>query len=239
MAVDRSKYLDVQEIEAMSNEAERKGLRDLKRGRISGVLMWMVVDLALGTGLRVGELASLKVEDIDFKQGSISVLREKRRRRRKRKRIMVTNQAKKPIRETLAVDPELMRHLKEFVEWRCVRITNMSKSKIEGVGEDRGSLFVGQRGPMTVQGLQQAWKTVASKAKVTRTNSRGNKVPKSIHVARHTMGVMLLKRTGNLYQVQRQLGHASPATTSKFYCDIDFETMREGVTGLFKTRKRK
>lgn len=44
----------------------------------------------------------------------------------------------------------------------------------------------------------------------------------SIHSARHTIAVHLLKKTGNLRQVQKQLGRASPATTANMYADISF-----------------
>ena len=36
----------------------------------------------------------------------------------------------------------------------------------------------------------------------------------SIHSTRRIVAVHLLKKTGNLRQVQKQLGHASPATTA-------------------------
>ena len=51
--------------------------------------------------------------------------------------------------------------------------------------------------------------------------------------ARHTIAVHLLKKTGNLRQVQKQLGHASPATTANMYADISFEDMQNGVNGLY------
>ena len=51
----------------------------------------------------------------------------------------------------------------------------------------------------------------------------------SIHSARHTIAVQLLKKTGNLRLVQKQLGHASPATTANMYADISFEDMQNGV----------
>ena len=56
----------------------------------------------------------------------------------------------------------------------------------------------------------------------------------SIHSARHTIAVQLLKKTGNLRQVQKQLGHASPATTANMYADISFADMQEGVNGLYE-----
>ena len=37
----------------------------------------------------------------------------------------------------------------------------------------------------------------------------------------------------NLRQVQKQLGHASPAITANLYADIAFEDMQEGVNGVY------
>ena len=52
----------------------------------------------------------------------------------------------------------------------------------------------------------------------------------AIHSARHTIAVALLRKTGNLRQVQKQLGHASPATTANMYADIN--------TPLYEVRKQ-
>ena len=55
----------------------------------------------------------------------------------------------------------------------------------------------------------------------------------SIHSARHTVAVHLLRKTNNLRMVQKQLGRASPATTVNLYADMRFENMQEGLTGLY------
>ncbi len=55
----------------------------------------------------------------------------------------------------------------------------------------------------------------------------------SIHSARHTVAVALLRRTGSFRQVRKQLGHSSPATTANMYADVSFEDMQSGVTGLY------
>ena len=87
------------------------------------------------------------------------------------------------------------------------------------------ALFVGKRGPLTAQGLQQIWKRAI----------RDADLPKelSIHCARHTLATHLLRKTKNLRQVQKQLGHASPATTANMYADVTFDEMKDGVTGLY------
>jgi integrase len=112
--------------------------------------------------------------------------------------------------ESLALGKDLIQHLKEYIEW---------------TGRTKGELFVGQRGPLSAQGLQQVWKVAIKQA--------GLPKELSIHSARHTLAVHLLKKTSNLRQVQKQLGHASPAVTANMYADISFEDMQNGVTGLY------
>ena len=55
----------------------------------------------------------------------------------------------------------------------------------------------------------------------------------SIHSARHTLAVVLLRKTGNLRLVQKQLGHSSPTTTANMYADVSFADMQDAVDGLY------
>jgi integrase len=111
----------------------------------------------------------------------------------------------------MTIGKDIIEHLKDY-------IASMECKK--------GRLFVGSRGPLTAQGLQRIWKRSVKLA--------GLPKELSIHSARHTIAVHLLKKTGNLRQVQKQLGHASPATTANMYADISFEDMQNGVTGLYQ-----
>ena len=47
------------------------------------------------------------------------------------------------------------------------------------------------------------------------------------------MAIHLLRKTGNLRMVQKQLGHCNPPTTANIYADVTFEDMRDGVDGLY------
>ncbi|MHC4112722.1 MAG: tyrosine-type recombinase/integrase [Planctomycetota bacterium] len=120
---------------------------------------------------------------------------------------------KKKTKDTLAIGKDILRPLKDY-------IASMERKT--------GPLFVGSRGPLTAQGLQRIWEQSVKFA--------GLPKELSIHSARHTIAVHLLKKTGNLRQVQKQLGHASPATTANMYADISFEDMQNGVTGLYDQR---
>lgn len=193
MVIDRAKYMSQEEVKQLRTVTEAKAIVDLRAGRVTGPLAWALVDLALSTGLRVSEIASLEIKDVDLKRGSITVIRLKR---------------KKKTRESLAIGNGIAKHLKEFIGAR--------KS---------GPLFVGSRGPLSAQGLQCIWREAIKRA--------GLPKELSIHSARHTIAVHLLKKTGNLRFVQKQLGHASPATTANMYADISFEDMQSGVNGLY------
>ena len=49
------------------------------------------------------------------------------------------------------------------------------------------------------------------------------------------MAVHLMRKTGNLRMVQKQLGHCNPTTTANMYADVTFEDMRDGVDGLYNS----
>ena len=119
MVIDRNKYMDATEAKQFRTVTEAKAIVDFKKGRVGGVLAWMVVDLMLSTGLRVSEAALLKIQDVDIKRGLLKVARLKR---------------KKKTKESLAVGKDLIEHLREYIAW-----TDMAK----------GPLFVGGRGPLT------------------------------------------------------------------------------------------
>jgi integrase len=193
--IGREKYLDIDEIRQLRTVTEARHTNDLRAGRSQGVLGWMVVDLALSTGLRVSEIAALQIEDIDIRRRALKVVRNKKR-------------VKKA--ETMPISKELGQHLKEYLAW---------------TEHETGPLLMGQRGPLTAQGLQRVWKRSIKLARLPKELS--------IHCARHSIAVYLLKKTGNLRMVQKQLGHSSPATTANMYADISFEDMQDGLNDLY------
>ena len=63
--VDRTKYMSKAEVDQLRTVTEARAIIDLQYGRKGGVLAWIVVDVALSTGLRVSEITRLKVGDVD------------------------------------------------------------------------------------------------------------------------------------------------------------------------------
>ncbi len=101
--LDRSKYMDEREIEQLVKSCKEWESNDLRFGKLQGIKVWMLVDTALSTGLRVQELANLKAADIDFKQKSLKVVRVKK---------------KKKVVETLPISKDLADHLKTYLNGR-------------------------------------------------------------------------------------------------------------------------
>lgn len=206
--IDRKKYLDANEVKRLRTVTAAKSITDLDAGRVGGVMSWMIVDLALSTGLRVSEMAELKLQDISLKRRYITVHRLKRRT---------------PYRESLAIGRELVKHLRTFTKWKRERgepMKNDSPLFLSKRKDDDGKLQ-----PLTAQGLQWVWKAAVRRA--------GLPAKLTIHSARHTMAVHLLRKTKNLKQVQQQLGHTSITTTASAYALVPFEDMADGVTGLY------
>ncbi|MHC4520092.1 MAG: tyrosine-type recombinase/integrase, partial [Planctomycetota bacterium] len=135
-AVDRTKYMSVEEVKTLRTVTEAKSIVDLRAGRVNGVVGWMVVDMALATGLRVSEIAALAVEDVDLKRGCLKVVRVKKRKKANGK-------------ETLAIGKDLVDHLRQFLVWRSARIGSLDRQYRKGLAATKGPLFVGCRGPLS------------------------------------------------------------------------------------------
>ena len=62
------KYLSKGEVKDLRKVTEEKAIVDLAKGRTTWPKVFMMIDLATSTGLRVAELAGLKVKDLNLKR---------------------------------------------------------------------------------------------------------------------------------------------------------------------------
>ena len=65
--LSNDKYMAEHELKTLRKSTEDKSLADLAKGRTTWPRIWMLIDLATCSGLRVAEMANLKVKDISFK----------------------------------------------------------------------------------------------------------------------------------------------------------------------------
>jgi site-specific recombinase XerD len=155
-------------------------------GRQIWVTRHMLVALALRSGLRVKEIAALKIGDIHF-SAKDNYIRVKSGKGDKPRDVYFNSRLSKP--------------LKRYIEVK-------KKSWKQSVGPE-DYLFTARGGkPYTTTALHISFKKALEKA--------GLPLNHTIHHARHTFATHLLADTDNLRYVQRQLGHENIAHTALY-----------------------
>lgn len=163
-----------------------RALLDLKAGRKTWVRRWLLIDLAFFSGLRVSEIANLKIQDLKFWRSE---------------NLIFVSRGKGGKNAYVTIDKELAKHLRAFLAWK------------ECVGEKtepNDPLLTGSKNgkPYVRQALETQFKRALQEA--------GLPAHYHIHCARHTFATYLLQKTKNLRLVQKQLRHASPAITAVY-----------------------
>ena len=131
------KYLTKEDTKSLRKTCHEAMTRAKSRGIQAPVRDALIIELALGSGLRVSEMANLKVEDLYLKKGQAS--------------IYVKN-GKGGKDRVVDIGLNLKKQIHEFLEYR-----NMNSQY----------LFPSERGEkMTRSGIQQVFKKWAKKAKI-------------------------------------------------------------------------
>jgi len=182
----REKILDHEQREKLIKTSRDKAELDLLHGRETWVKRYMLIDLALFTGLRVAEITNLTIGDINLKAKDPYLIVRKGKRGKKR---------------DVYLDKELVRHLKNFISWK-------KKTMREDV-DDGSPLFTGRDGNhCAVITLMKSFKRAIEESHLP--------LHFSIHSARHTYATFLLHATNNLRYVQKQLGHSKISMTALY-----------------------
>ena len=203
LTIDRTKYMTIQELQRLFDVTRLWCVDDLKAGRRHGVVAWIIVDYIAGTGFRPSELAGSKLLCQDVDIKRMIVHVERSKK-------------KKKVIDVIPISKDLARHLGDFIRWKFT-----IGESIDGIDP----LLVGQgKSPMGPRGIARKFMAALKRAGLDELYS--------VKSARHSMGVYLLKRTGNLRLVQKQLGHTKIETTSA-YADVLDEDMRKSITGIY------
>jgi len=184
--ISREKILDHDQRAKLLRTCKDKSDLDLLHGRETWIKRYMLVDLVLFTGLRVAEIANLKIGDIEIKTKDPYLIVRKGKRGKKR---------------DVYLDKELVKHLKSFISWK--------KKSMNEPTEDNSPLFTGRDGKhCAVITLMKSFKKAIEES--------GLPIHYSIHNARHTYATFLLHATHNLRYVQKQLGHSKISMTALY-----------------------
>ncbi len=186
--ISREKFFSKEEMKRLLKVCEKNALTDLKAKRITWVTRHMLVRLALYSGLRVSEIAALKIGDLHFNG---------------KENYLIVQHGKGERKRDVYLDTDLVKHLQDYLE--------IKKKWREPIHDD-APLFSGRRGNhYSSTALHISFKKAIEEAGLPKKYS--------IHSTRHTYATFLFAKTKSIRFVQKQLGHASIATTS-LYADI-------------------
>jgi site-specific recombinase XerD len=189
--ITRDKFMDDKERDKLLKFCREKAELDLMKGRITWTARNMLVNLVLYSGLRVSEIAKLKIKDLHLDKEIDDPY------------LFVRNGKRKTPRDVY-LDKELVKELKRYISYK--------KKTLKESVDPEAPVLAGRGGKhSTPTALQISFKKAVVDA--------GLNPQYSIHSARHTYGTHLYHTTKNLRYVQKQLGHSNIAMTS-LYADI-------------------
>ena len=99
-SITRNKFFDTKEKNAIIENTRNMALRDSKKGNSTWVKRWMLVHLAMYSGLRVSEIAQLKISDIKLDDANP---------------LLYVRNGKGNKKRDVYIDSELVQHLKDFI----------------------------------------------------------------------------------------------------------------------------
>ena len=195
--ITRDKFLSPDEARQLLKTCEENSIVDTAKGRKTWITRYMLVHLALHSGLRVAELADLQIGDLHL-QGIKDVYLIVRHGK---------GRGAKGKKREVYLDRDIVRHIKQYITYK-------KKVLKLPVSEEAPLLARKDDIKYSTTGLHLSFKRAIEAAGLSRNYS--------IHSARHTYATMLYTKTNNLRFVQKQLGHASLNMTV-LYADISPE----------------
>ena len=210
--------LKYQEISPLSAEDVSSFLAAAKGHRLYAAFL-----LALGTGLRRGELLALRWRDVDFKYGTITVRQSLGREKVEggiTKTALVFNEPKtKKSRRTIAVPQEALKELKAHKAQQ-----NEEKLFFGPAYQDNNLVFCAANGkPLDPDNFARVHAQLLKKAGIPHV---------SVHTLRHTSATLLLQADEHPKVVQEMLGHTRISTTLDIYSHTNPGLLRRAADKL-------
>jgi site-specific recombinase XerD len=184
--ITRDKFLSTDEVKRLLKVCEEQADLDLLKGRMTWPTRYMLVALALRSGLRVAEIAALKIGDLHLAG--------------KETRLVVRKWKGGKLRDVY-FNGSLTKPLKRYIEIK-------GKAWRQPISPGDYLFSHGEGKPFTTMALYFSFKKALGRA--------GLPMHHTIHHARHTFATHLLADTGSLKFVQKQLGHENIAHTALY-----------------------
>lgn len=167
-----------------------------------------IVTLLLGTGIRISECVGLNIEDFDFKNGSVKIVR------------------KGGGESILYLSDEVIEAVTNYIDGE--RRSIVANDEITIKKEDINALFLsGQHRRMCVRAVQVLVKKYAQKVTPLKHITP--------HKLRSTYGTSLYRETKDIYIVADVLGHKDVNTTKKHYAAIS-DDIRKQAANMVKLK---
>lgn len=181
--IERDQIFSSDERKRIMDTCKARASEDEKAGRKNWIIRYMLVDLAFFSGLRVAEMAALKIGDIDLKASDPYI---------------IVRDGKGGKKRSVFIDKELARHVKQFIKWK--------KNKGEPTDND-SPLFLGRKGHVPPITLQKSFKKAMEEAGLDHTK-HGIHDCRHTYAT-----YLLRDTGNNLAYVQQQLGHSNREMT--------------------------
>ena len=162
--------------------------------------------LSANGGLRLGEVCALRVSDIDFRDGTVSIERAAQRVRQDEKTqlIVQTPKSENSVR-IVPLPDDMMAYLKKAVS---------------GLPQDAYILTGRKDKPMEPRTYQYYFESVLHRCGIRK---------RSYHTLRHTYATRCIENGIDVKSVSEMLGHADVTTTLRLYVHPSLDSKRQAV----------
>lgn len=199
------KFIDRKDLKAFLDHTKKKSLK-----RYNYYYEYVLYQVLLSTGMRIGEVCALEWSDIDFENGTIEV----NKTYNKHLKYVSTAKTKAGMR-TISIGKDNINLLKLY--------------KVR-----QGQLFkeLGAKAPRIVFSTPtRDYFDASIRQEALKTNCKQAGVPRfTFHAFRHTHASLLINAGMNPKELQHRLGHANISMTLDIYSHISKETEKESVS---------
>lgn len=186
-----------------TNKKEKNELAEQKKATKSRLIAYRdkaILELFFSTGLRVSELANLRIEDVNIKRDEFTI----RGKGRKTRVVFLSDSSKYWISEYIKLRGDLNPYL-------FISHDEISKKKEKKGGKNF------EYTPLTSRSIQRTVQEYAKVAGITKHVSP--------HTLRHSFATDLLRNGADIRSVQTMLGHSS-ITTTQIYTHVTDSQLR-------------